>query len=89
MQAFTDLGYLVEYGVGPFVAYPTLVGLSACLAILFMLFFAFVPESPYFLVAQGDFAKAGESLQWLRCYPNVDQLTDELNVINVSILFIL
>ncbi|XP_049862184.1 facilitated trehalose transporter Tret1-like [Schistocerca gregaria] len=66
IQASNTLGFMIDYCVGPFVSYRTLalIGLSSPLVAVAC--FAWMPESPYYLLAVGKDAAAEKALRWLR-----------------------
>ncbi|KAL1449670.1 hypothetical protein WDU94_002155, partial [Cyamophila willieti] len=67
MQLFLIVGFLVEYIVGPYYSAPVLIAVSLVPPILCVLVFSCVlPESPLFLLEQGDSEGAWRALQWLR-----------------------
>ncbi|XP_014278596.1 facilitated trehalose transporter Tret1 [Halyomorpha halys] len=65
-QLFTNIGFLIEYLIGPYVSYGMLVYISAFPAILYTVGVAFVEESPYYLISKGHYYQAQESLEKLR-----------------------
>uniref|UniRef100_A0A8D8Q6F1 Facilitated trehalose transporter Tret1 n=1 Tax=Cacopsylla melanoneura TaxID=428564 RepID=A0A8D8Q6F1_9HEMI len=67
MQLFLIVGFLVEYTVGPYYSSTVLNGVSLVPPILCVLVFACVlPDSPLFLLQQGNGEGAFRALQWLR-----------------------
>uniref|UniRef100_A0A224XP17 Putative gypsy-15 st-i n=1 Tax=Panstrongylus lignarius TaxID=156445 RepID=A0A224XP17_9HEMI len=70
----TYVGVLFEYVLGPYVSYDALAIASGSFCIIFILLFGWMPETPYFLIKNGEKTRARESLYWLRgCPPNVDE----------------
>ncbi|XP_073994310.1 facilitated trehalose transporter Tret1-like [Rhodnius prolixus] len=66
----TYVGILFEYVLGPYVSYDALALASGSFCIIFILAFGWMPETPYFLIKNGEKARARESLHWLRGAPN-------------------
>jgi len=66
LQLFITFGLLYSYAIGPFVSYTVFWIVCAILPVLFFLCFMLMPESPYFLLAQGRRAEAITSLAKLR-----------------------
>ncbi|GLH03280.1 Facilitated trehalose transporter Tret1 [Gryllus bimaculatus] len=62
----TNAGVLSAYVLGAVLAPPALAGSLAALPALFLLAFAWMPESPVHLAARGRDARARRSLTWLR-----------------------
>lgn len=60
------LGILIEFCVGPYTTYLTLVIVSAIPVILFYILFFFIPESPYYLILKNKKVEALQSLIWYR-----------------------
>lgn len=51
---FIVIGFLISYSVGPYVSYLALSIISMVPAILFLIVFFFMPESPGYLISQGE-----------------------------------
>lgn len=83
MQLFITFGLLFSYAIGPYttIAHFNLACVIAPLLFLFI-FFMYVPESPYYLIAVGDKTKAEKALKKLRSSDNVDK---ELELIKKSV----
>ncbi|XP_022188572.1 facilitated trehalose transporter Tret1 isoform X2 [Nilaparvata lugens] len=81
-------GFLLEYVVGPYVSYLVLILVSCIAPIAFLVLFFFMPESPYYLIAQGRNAEAIRALQWLRGADDASivqkEVTDMQNSVNES-----
>lgn len=71
----TNAGVLSAYALGALLAPPALAGALAALPAIFLVAFAWMPESPVHLAARGRDAPARRALEWLR--PGRD-VTDEL-----------
>lgn len=60
------LGILMQYCIGPFVSMKTLATINLSIPIMFVLTFAWLPESPYYYAQNGQMDKAEQSLRRLR-----------------------
>ncbi|XP_025417239.1 facilitated trehalose transporter Tret1-like isoform X2 [Sipha flava] len=86
MQFFLVAGFLVEYAVGPYTTYLTLVIVSLAMPILCFGMFVWMPDSPHSLLARsGGEEKALKSLRWLRGNPEETVLLKELEDIKKSV----
>ena len=65
-QTMIYVGVLWEYVLGPYVSYNVLVILSLIFPILFLIFFFFIPETPFYYLMKNDLKSAEESLRWFR-----------------------
>lgn len=84
MQFFLVVGFLLEYIVGPFTSYLTLVIVSLATPVLCFGMFVWMPDSPQsLLIRPGGEQKAMESLRWLRGNPQETALIKELEEIKV------
>ncbi|RLU25240.1 hypothetical protein DMN91_003333 [Ooceraea biroi] len=83
LQLFITFGLLYSYAIGPFVSYTVFWIVCAILPILFFVCFMMMPESPYFLLAQGRRDEAITSLAKLRSKSEaaVQKEADEIQVI--------
>lgn len=79
-------GYMIEYACGPYVSYWVLIIINFIPAVVFLLLFTFVPESPYFYLRKDDPDSALESLTWLRSGRSADAVQQEMNEIQVTAL---
>ncbi|KAK9501577.1 hypothetical protein O3M35_012279 [Rhynocoris fuscipes] len=79
------LGCLIEYAVGPWTSYLTLILVSGLSAILFFITFFFIPESFYYLLIKERKQEAIESLRWFRGNISEISVQKELNEIQESI----
>lgn len=87
MQFFLVGGFLLEYIVGPYTSYLTLVIVSMAMPILCLGMFMWMPDSPQsHLIRPGGDQNAMESLRWLRGNPNETVLIKELDEIKVHTL---
>ncbi|CAH1401282.1 unnamed protein product [Nezara viridula] len=83
---FLGLGNLVMYGFGPYVTYTSLALYGIGIAAMFVLFFYFVPESPYYYCKKGKRKEAEEALQKIRGYKTHEKLEEELAQIERAIM---
>ncbi|XP_073976946.1 facilitated trehalose transporter Tret1-like [Rhodnius prolixus] len=81
-QTFFYLGTLYAYSTGPYLNYNTYILSLAVVPVLFMVTFAMMPESPYYLLMSGQTERARHSLCWLRCSCDVDK---EFNMIKANV----
>jgi hypothetical protein len=66
MQLLMNLGSMFGYCVGPYVSYTTLGVLSAIFPAVFLGLMLFMPETPHFLIMQGQRDEAEVVLMRLR-----------------------
>uniref|UniRef100_A0AAG5D5I8 Facilitated trehalose transporter Tret1 n=1 Tax=Anopheles atroparvus TaxID=41427 RepID=A0AAG5D5I8_ANOAO len=78
VTVMAKLAFLFEYAVGPYVGFRALAWISLALPVAFFVLFFWMPETPYFLLAQGNDQAARDSLQWLRRSDGL-HVEDELN----------
>ncbi|XP_001865011.2 facilitated trehalose transporter Tret1-like [Culex quinquefasciatus] len=76
VTVMAKLAFLLEYSIGPFVTFRALSWISLCFPIAFLATFLWMPETPYYLLAQGNDKAALNSLRWLR---RLDDNSIELN----------
>lgn len=86
MQFFLVVGFLLEYIVGPYTSYLTLVIVSLATPVLCLGMFVWMPDSPQsLLIRPGGEQKAMESLRWLRGNPQETALIKELEEVKKSV----
>ncbi|XP_028028193.1 facilitated trehalose transporter Tret1-2 homolog [Bombyx mandarina] len=66
LQLFVVLGFLLVYGVGPFVPYFTLQYVGIAVVAVFCVLFFFMPETPMYYLNQDDVDSAAKCLQIIR-----------------------
>ncbi|XP_037811299.1 facilitated trehalose transporter Tret1 isoform X1 [Lucilia sericata] len=66
MQLFIVSGVLYTYVIGPYVSYQALQWFCLAVPIVFAATFIFMPESPYYYIANGRQEEASKALQFLR-----------------------
>lgn len=77
-STFLTFGNLVFLLISPYITLPTLGAINLVFPILFaVLFFIFIPDSPYYHIAKNDIHKAKSSLQKFR-YNNIEIVKKEL-----------
>lgn len=84
-QIGLNLGFLIEYCLGPFVSYSTLILITSGFPLISFLYSFYIPESPYYLVIVGRYRDASESLAWLRGTDNTDHVEEEMREIMSSV----
>ncbi|KAK9500629.1 hypothetical protein O3M35_001862 [Rhynocoris fuscipes] len=82
-QVFFYLGSLFSYSIGPYFSYDLYLYLACIPAVLFIVLFSFVPESPYYLLMIGNDNDARKSLCWLRANQDIN---DEFNEIKEGVI---
>lgn len=82
---FYSVGTVVISCVGPFTSLQVITVTSAAVTFIFLLFFWFIPESPYYHVYKGQHDKALSTLTWLRGNVHINDIEDELKKIQYSI----
>uniref|UniRef100_A0A1B0CZM4 Major facilitator superfamily (MFS) profile domain-containing protein n=1 Tax=Phlebotomus papatasi TaxID=29031 RepID=A0A1B0CZM4_PHLPP len=77
-QLMITIGILFVYAVGHGVNVFTLSIICAVIPIIFGVIFAFMPESPLYLVTKNKISKATDSIKWLRGekYDHASELAD-------------
>ena len=76
------IGMLLEYCIGPFVSVRNLAFISLVMPILFVITFAWLPETPYQLMRRGKRKEAEDSLMKLR---GIKEVSEELKIIEQSV----
>lgn len=77
------VGLLFMYAVGPFISIRLMAWICTIPVIIFIAIYYWLPESPYYLLASDQPAKAEVCLQKLRC--NLD-VNEELTQMKVSVI---
>lgn len=80
MQLFITFGILWSSAVGFYTSWLVCTYMSMVLPVLFLIFFTFMPESPYHLCAVGEKEKAAKALMFFRGKSN-DGVQKELEQI--------
>ncbi|KFB36154.1 AGAP003494-PA-like protein [Anopheles sinensis] len=84
VQVCMTLGMLFVYGVGPYVGYTALQYILLAVPLLYCAAFSQMPETPHFYIAQGRYADASRSLEYLRGEP-IEDLQDEYGAIQRAV----
>ncbi|XP_058116667.1 facilitated trehalose transporter Tret1-like [Anopheles ziemanni] len=84
LQVCMTLGMLFVYGVGPYVGYAALQYILLAVPLLYCAAFSQMPETPHFFIAQGRYADASRSLEYLRGEP-IEDLQDEYGAIQRAV----
>ncbi|KAF5291218.1 hypothetical protein FQA39_LY14460 [Lamprigera yunnana] len=71
-------GVVLIYIVGPFASITVSSLIGACILVVQLLTFSFMPESPYYLLMRNQKEKARESLTIFRSSPDVDEELEEI-----------
>ncbi|CAH1404755.1 unnamed protein product [Nezara viridula] len=82
---FIAFGALLVYCIGPIVDYYTLSAYGISVAVIFLILFYFLPESPYYYIRKGRRKEASASLQKMRCYTTQEKVDEEINYIEKTI----
>lgn len=78
MNLFMTLGFLIINCVGPYFPFVVVQEILLIFPCLFIVLFAVMPESPYYLVTQNRHEDALKSLAWLRNSKTSQEVCDEL-----------
>ncbi|VVC96024.1 unnamed protein product [Leptidea sinapis] len=66
LQLFITLGFLLVYGIGPFISYSAVAYVGVAFVAVFAILFFFMPESPTYHLLKGDRAAAADCLATIR-----------------------
>ncbi|XP_047525558.1 facilitated trehalose transporter Tret1 isoform X1 [Pieris napi] len=66
LQAFITLGFLLVYGIGPYISYMAVAYVGVAVVALFCVLFFFMPESPTYYLLKNDRDAAAECLATIR-----------------------
>ncbi|XP_026322866.1 facilitated trehalose transporter Tret1-like [Hyposmocoma kahamanoa] len=66
LQAFITVGFLLVYGIGPFISYSAVAYVGVVFVAVFVIAFFFMPESPIYYLTKGDREAAAECLMTIR-----------------------
>lgn len=72
------VGILVIYSVAPFVSVPISSAVGACVILLQLCTFPWMPESPYYLLIKKKPEKARAALKWLRNGQDIEKEFQEI-----------
>lgn len=86
IKLMVTFGELYGHAIGPFVSYGVLAYASIIIPIIFFVTFSFMPESPYYLLMKNQRPKAEKSLAWLRRYENDEDLKEETDQMQKTVI---
>lgn len=86
IKLMVTFGELYGHAIGPFVSYGVLAYASIIIPIIFFLTFSWMPESPYYLSMKNERLKAEKSLAWLRRYKNEEDLKEEADQVQKTVI---
>lgn len=86
IKLMVTFGELYAHAIGPFVPYEWLAYCCAIIPIVFFASFAWMPESPYYLVMRNDHAGAARSLRRLKRYANKNDLQEDMDQMAKSVV---
>ncbi|KAJ2941557.1 hypothetical protein O0L34_g14609 [Tuta absoluta] len=66
LQAFITLGFLLVYGIGPYISYSATAYVGVAFVAVFCVAFFFMPESPFYHLQKSDKEAAAACLMTLR-----------------------
>nr|XP_012136196.1 PREDICTED: facilitated trehalose transporter Tret1-like [Megachile rotundata] len=78
IKLMVTFGELYAHAIGPYVSYEVLAYSCAIIPAIFLLTFSFMPESPYYLLMKNRDQEAIHSLKSLKRYATQDQLEEDL-----------
>lgn len=78
IKLMVTFGELYAHAIGPFVSYECLAYSCAIIPIIFLLTYGWMPESPYYLLMKNREDKAMNSLKRLKRYATEDQLEEDM-----------
>ena len=86
IKLMVTFGELYGHAIGPFVSYQVLVYASILIPVFFFLTFSFMPESPYYLLMKNQKLNAERNLSWLRRYKNEENLKEEADQMEKTVI---
>ncbi|KAJ8665402.1 hypothetical protein QAD02_007064 [Eretmocerus hayati] len=86
IKLMVTLGELYAHALGPYVSYEGLAYGCALAPVAFILSFAWMPESPYYLAMRDRRSQALRSLAWLRPTASPSQLDEDLDLTYKSVV---
>lgn len=78
------VGIVYAYSIGPYVSYLTFQYLCLVIPVIFVVAFAFIPDSPHYYMSQRNRQKANASLAYLRGKSS-ESVKQELDEIEASV----
>ncbi|KOC65760.1 Facilitated trehalose transporter Tret1 [Habropoda laboriosa] len=86
IKLMVTFGELYSHAIGPFVSYNCLAYSCAVIPVLFFLTFTWMPESPYYLLMKNRETKAMSSLKCLKRYATEEQLEEDLQQMQKTVI---
>lgn len=86
IKLMVTFGELYAHVVGPFVSYNCLIYSCAIIPVIFFLSFTWMPESPYYLLMKNREDKAMKSLKSLKRYATQDQLEEDMEQMQKTVI---
>ncbi|XP_031838232.1 trehalose transporter 1-like protein [Nomia melanderi] len=86
IKLMVTFGELYAHAVGPFVSYNCLIYSCAIIPVIFFLSFTWMPESPYYLLMKNREDKAMKSLKSLKRYATQDQLEEDMEQMQKTVI---
>lgn len=86
IKLMVTFGELYAHAIGPFVSYECLAYSCAVIPIIFFLTFSWMPESPYYLLMRNREDKATYNLKCLKRYATEDQLEEDIEQMQKTVL---
>ncbi|KAK1137042.1 hypothetical protein K0M31_001570 [Melipona bicolor] len=86
IKLMVTFGELYAHAIGPFVSYEYLAYSCVIIPIIFFLTFIWMPESPYYLLMRNNEDKAMNSLKRLKRYATEDQLEEDIEQIQKTVI---
>ena len=86
IKLMVTFGELYAHAIGPFVPYEWLAYYCAIIPIVFFATFAWMPESPYYLLMKKNEKAAAKSLRRLKGYKNSDDLQEDMDQMAKSLV---
>lgn len=86
IKLMVTFGELYAHAVGPFVSYGGLAYICLLIPLIFVLTFAWMPESPYFLLMQNRHDDAVASLKKLKRCITEDQLEEDMEQMQKTVI---
>ncbi|XP_054284124.1 facilitated trehalose transporter Tret1-like [Macrosteles quadrilineatus] len=84
-QGMLYAGIVYCYCLGPYMSYQAFAYANLAVAVVFVVTFVFMPESPYYLVMKNRDGEAAKSLMWLYGEDSVQGIQEELHAIKQSV----
>ncbi|CAK9824165.1 Facilitated trehalose transporter Tret1 [Anthophora retusa] len=86
IKLMVTFGELYAHAIGPFVSYNCLAYSCAIIPVIFFLTFTWMPESPYYLLMKNNENKAMNSLRCLKRYATEDQLEEDMEQMQKTVI---